>query len=406
MSTQNKPGRIAQFFKQYSSKNTLITYNWILTSYFKFIFGEKNLNGNHDNAEKLEQLAEQYFTEKRDYETDIQNYFSEIKTKPPKTVSVSLACVKTFLVENDVELPAKFWRHIHGRIRGSRALTQDKVPNNQELRRILMHMPIHGKALFDLLASSGMRIGEAIQLKLADLDLAATPCKITIKGEYTKTGNPRIAFASKEATMFLEEWIKDREKYLKAAVGKSHKFAKSLDDNRVFPFEVTVAYSMWDKALEKSGFQKLDSSTNRRTVHAHTLRKFFRTRLGAVIPVDIAEALMGHEEYLTEVYRKYSEEDLAKFYTQGESALLIFSNAEEISALRVEVKKKSGQLQDVVNMLAVENADLKRRIQTTEGENTDLKQRIQRVEESLPDIAKLEAEIKKLMEELRKDQNA
>ena len=30
------------------------------------------------------------------------------------------------------------------------------------------------------------------------------------------------------------------------------------------------------------------------------LRKFFRTRLGAVIPVDVVEALMGHEGYLTE----------------------------------------------------------------------------------------------------------
>ncbi|MEM3629336.1 MAG: hypothetical protein QXW47_06335 [Candidatus Jordarchaeales archaeon] len=54
------------------------------------------------------------------------------------------------------------------------------------------------------------------------------------------------------------------------------------------------------------------------------LRKFFRTRMATVIPVDIVEALMVHEGYLAEVYRQYSFEDLAKYYKQGEHTLLVF----------------------------------------------------------------------------------
>ena len=49
-----------------------------------------------------------------------------------------------------------------------------------------------------------------------------------------------------------------------------------------------------------------------------------------MIPVDVVEALMGHEGYLTEVYRRYSIEDLAKFYKQGEYALLVFTESGKV----------------------------------------------------------------------------
>ena len=53
----------------------------------------------------------------------------------------------------------------------------DKVPSNAELRRILTHMDAKGRALFLTLATSGMRIGEALKLKLSDLALNEEPPK-------------------------------------------------------------------------------------------------------------------------------------------------------------------------------------------------------------------------------------
>ncbi|MEM2027605.1 MAG: site-specific integrase [Candidatus Bathyarchaeia archaeon] len=106
-----------------------------------------------------------------------------------------------FLMENDIELPALFWR------KGSRALMLDKVPSNAELRQILNHMDAKGRSLFLVLASSGMRIGEALKLMVEDVDLASEPPRINIRGEYTKTGNPRIAFISSEAKETIQEWL-------------------------------------------------------------------------------------------------------------------------------------------------------------------------------------------------------
>ena len=43
----------------------------------------------------------------------------------------------------------------------------------------------------------------------------------------------------------------------------------------------------------------------------------------------------------TEVYRRYTAEDLAKFYSKGEHALFIFTETEELGKLRQEIDEIS-----------------------------------------------------------------
>ena len=351
-------GKIEEFLKNFESKSTISTYRYALKNFFKIIGVS----------------ADEYFEKKRNYEEDVRTFFNAIKHRPPKTVQLFLSAIRTFLVENNVELSERFWRSLRKRKKGSRALTMDKVPSNAELRRFIAHMPIHGKALFLMLASSGMRIGEALQLKLDDLDLNHEPAKIYIRGEYTKSGNPRIAFISSEAKEAIEEWLKIREQYIKGAVGKSHKYKKKMEDDRVFPFEDNTAYMIWKNALKKAGFLEKDKSTNRHTIHPHVLRKFFRTKMAQLIPVDIVEALMGHEGYLTEVYRRYSEEDLAKFYKQGEPSILVFTETNQIIRLRREIDERFKTLQALNEKLQLENLDLRQKLQEQE-------QRLRQLEE-------------------------
>jgi seryl-tRNA synthetase len=110
------------------------------------------------------------------------------------------------------------------------------------------------------------------------------------------------------------------------------------------------------------------------------LRKFFRTRMGSVIPVDVVEALMGHEGYLTEVYRRYSHEDLARFYSLGEAAVSVLAETEELAKLRVEVEERNRQLQALVNGLTAENMELKQRLQK-------LEQKLSEIEKMLVELA-------------------
>ncbi|MEM3798127.1 MAG: tyrosine-type recombinase/integrase [Candidatus Bathyarchaeia archaeon] len=344
-----------KWLETYCSPSTVRAYKWGLNEFFK-VLGFKA---------SLEENAKAYLSQKRNYEEDLKAYFISLKGKPPKSVDICLTAVKMFLMENGVELPALFWRRLKGRRKGSRALMLDKVPSNAELRRILSHMDAKGRSLFLVLASSGMRIGEALKLKVEDVDLTADPPRINVNGEYTKTGNPRVAFISSEAKESLEEWLKIRNEALNSAIGRSAKYGKKAEDKRIWPFEANTAYFIWRNAIAKSGFAKrfqYNNSVERFTVHPHVLRKFFRTRMATVIPVDVVEALMGHEGYLTEVYRRYSLEDLAKFYKQGEHTLLVFAG-EEVSKLRAEVEERNRQLQQIIDGLVAENMRLKTQIQ-------------------------------------------
>ena len=66
-----------------------------------------------------------------------------------------------------------------------------------------------------------MRIGEALQLELDDIDLDSDPAKISIRGEYTKSGDPRYTFISGETKEHILEWLKYRTEYLKSASKRS-----------------------------------------------------------------------------------------------------------------------------------------------------------------------------------------
>jgi integrase len=376
-------GKVKNFLSNYPNYNTKRNMRNAITNYFEAMYGEMK-------RKQLDTLAEKYFSEDRDYEKDVEAFLKHLNGAAPLTIKLKISNVKTFLLENDVELPQKFWRKINRRIKGSRALTLDRIPTSDEMKKLLLHMPIHGKATFLTLESSGMRIGELLKSHIDDLYLNEDPGRIQLRGEITKTGNPRHAFFSREAKEALIEWLKVREDYLKSAVGKSHLYDKNVKDLRIFPFDPTTAYSIWKKALHKSGLNGKDKSTGREKIHPHTLRKFFRTRLGAAgIPVDVVEALMGHEGYLTEVYRRYTLEDLKKFYLKGESALLVFTEAQEVTKLRKEVEERNKSLQTNFIELSTKNLNLENKLARMEKENLDLKDRMEKTEEKLNEVMKM-----------------
>jgi len=364
------------FLKSYSSQVTISVYRCAIKDFLGFIYKAV------DNGE-LEQKARHYFRENRDYEKDVELYLQSKKNEAPKSRRLRVSVLRVFLLENGVELPELFWRRLRDRIKGSRALTMDRPPTTEELRKILFNMDIKGKALFLVLASSGMRIGEALKLRVEDFELDKDPARINVRGVYTKTGNSRIVFISSEAKEAVEQWLRIRDDYLKQAAGRSWKYNKSLEDPRMFPFDTPTAYTMWKNALDKAGLIQKDSQTNRLILHPHCLRKFFRSKLAQAIPTDIVESMMGHEGYLTQVYRRYSLEDLADFYKKGEHTLLVFGNGKDLAKLRAEVEEKNKQLQELVSSLVTENLSLKRKL----GEH----------EKMLEELKSTVAELRKLL---------
>jgi len=121
------------------------------------------------------------------------------------------------------------------------------------------------------------------------------------------------------------------------------------------------AYKLWKKATKRNGFKQTDPQSGHQLLHPYTLRKFFRTNLGGVsniIPVDVIEALMGHEMYLRDVYKKYSDDQIADLCQRSEHALLVFTSGERI---RDEMRMNS-KLENLVS----ENQEFRRKITETD----------------------------------------
>jgi len=89
----------------------------------------------------------------------------------PHTLKNSLSVAKKFLRLGGFEVSSDLLR---SRVDMPRmfAKTVDRAPALDELRRMLLHTNSKGEAMIAALASSGMRIGELLSLRVKDVDLS------------------------------------------------------------------------------------------------------------------------------------------------------------------------------------------------------------------------------------------
>lgn len=338
-----KSQKIEEFLLNFSSYSTIKTYRCHLNHYFNV------LNVDPDT----------YFDTNRNYEQDVKIFWQSIIHRPPLTRNGAISVINTFLSENNIKLPEGMIKKLKKRTKGNRALTLDKVPTDKELKEILQYGTLKDRALFLLLCSSGMRISEVLQLTPSDVDLDHDPAQISIRGETTKTGNSRITFMTVEAKETVVAWLKERDEYLRQAVMKSKnkdpRFAKNAEDPRIFPLCVANARFMWNRLIKKAGYDERDKTTKRRKMHIQCLRKYFRTNLPSKeVSVDVVDALMGHEGYLTEAYRRYTPEQLASMYKKGMHNLIVMETQSDLSGIHEEmnaVKKENIQMKQEVHTL-------------------------------------------------------
>ena len=334
--------KIEQYLSNFSSPGTIRAYRSHLKNFFNAIDAD----------------PETYFDGKRDYEADVQNFWNQIKEKPPMTRNSLISAVNNYLLENDIQLPRNMIKKLKKRAKGDRPLTIDDVPTPEQLRHILQFGRPHAKAIFLIAASSGMRINEILHLLPADIDLNYDPPKINVRGEITKTGQSRITFMSYEAKEALEAWLRIRDDYLKSAIKRLNvrkqpsqlQYHKDANDPRIFPIFYDNTRGIWNRMIRKAGYEKIYSKTGRRTMHIHCLRKMFRVYAAPKATADLVELLMGHEDRLSNVYRNhYPVEKLAEMYKKAIPDMSIYgaSSDERINEFKEEMKEKDKQISEL-----------------------------------------------------------
>jgi integrase len=351
-----KQMNVTQFLRQYESEETKRSYRIGLKQFFTLIYPDGG---------DLDELSKSYINEDRDYREDLLSFRESLKNKAPKTKSVRFNVVRTFLDDNGISLPARFFKNLNGKT--TEAITYEDVPTNEELKRICEYLPIQGKALTLVLSSGGMRVGEVVQLKMDDIEFDHEPVRVRIRGKIAKTGKRRVAFISPEAKEAVEEWLQFRPQYLKQARGRSFKHKRVGDEGRLFPFTAANFNKIWRIALEKVGLAKKDERTSRIMMRPHNLRKFFRLRVGR-FGRDEAEALMGHQKGLNAVYARFEgeagEARLEEIYVQAIPELSIYEA--KSYQLKNELLTKQNDFETTVANLAVENLALKRQLMKIE----------------------------------------
>ena len=141
------------------------------------------------------------------------------------------------------------------------------------MRRIFSHLPLRGRAFYTCLASSGMRIGEASQITMEDLNIEKTPAEIRVQADYTKSKVGRTVYISDEAVELVAEWLRVREGYIERNTHDGKE--------RVFPITRYGLSSMFNVAVKKAGLFEQDKRTKRQHIHPHCMRRARGARLSS-----------------------------------------------------------------------------------------------------------------------------
>lgn len=307
----------------------------------------------------MKTTPENYLSQAHEYENDVilfARYLEREQHLAPKSIRSYTSGVVKYLKKNGIKMSDDFWSTELGVV--NEPITNDKAPTNDELRSILTHTDACGKALFLLESSSGVRIEDALLLKLETVRkvLGEHPPMLVIIQK--KTRHKQLVFFSQESVDAIQEWLKVRDEYLSTAFYQCSSRGigeVDIENDKLFPFQYSKAVTMWNSACDSAGFSKKDENTGRRELHLHSLRKFFRTNCGrAGIEPDLCEALVGHRSGLERIYARYSQDEIKKIYLIAEEKLRVFVEpvVDEATALELGMlKARLEQQQKLIQQL-------------------------------------------------------
>jgi integrase len=340
-------GRISNFLSQYHSESTRGTY---ATGVYKFLSNVYQVKIRRGDLESYEALADRYFTDPRDYSEDLITYAGTFEKSPANTARTRVTSVKEFLIFNDVEIKEKDTRTIRRRMPKGGAVTVERDLDAAILQSIIQHCTLWLRAIILLMASSGMRIGEVLNLDISDIDLENDIGIITVRNP--KGGMQRYTFCSSEASDAIRAWRLKRPVYLKASLnrGRGLGVEKDPNDPRLFPMSRNNVDEAWENAIKTAGHHSRDRVTNRLQIHPHMLRKFFSSQLSIAVPRDIVELLMGHSGYLSDAYRRYTRKQVEEFYRKGEAYITV-QMTDEIRELRTNTDKRMQAHSEIIEGL-------------------------------------------------------
>ena len=261
------------------------------------------------------------------------------------TIKTRLASIRSYGKENGLIIGKTHYKALFD-VSTKGRLIKDAVNDQsftlEQARDVYGKLSLPMKSLFLTLFCSGLRVNEALQVKLTDIDWSKKPVQIFIPAENTKTDTERNVFISTECSNLLkDEWLPYISTYSGFAMKRGGFTEVSVLEKkyagRLFPMTESNFRLALMRACSLVGL----NTGKRNEHHVHSLRKSFRTIVGLVNP-DVAEYLLGHADPLN--YRKLTITKCIPFYTKAEPGLTIGGTIERETDSRdaeiIELKKQ------------------------------------------------------------------
>ncbi len=200
-----------------------------------------------------------------------------------------------------------------------------------------------------LACSSGMRVGEIIQLKVSDIDFTTSPTTIRVRRETTKTRETRFTHVTTETSKILSDYITNKALQTKAEdpylfMYHDGEFGSEAYYKSMFAARQTMLEKL-RQTITNIPELSMKNEDGKYRIHFHAFRKWFKTQVTTAGQSDFAEALMGHKS-LKLVYFKQSSEARLKLYLKMEPFLTISDFT--------RVEKTMDELQEQVQTLSLE----------------------------------------------------
>ena len=309
------------YFEKISTKSKSLQNSTriVLDSFDKFC----NVEFSHDTEQVIRELLGLEIEEREESACDVYQSWinwSVKKGTSAKTLKVYFSLLKSYIHYRGVKVSDK---DVKDSVNLPKVIREEKHPLTMDhIHSILKIANYDKKSLYLALLSSGMRIGEAIQIKKTDTKLTNGRIAVMIPAKITKTKSGRTVYLSKEATSTVS--------------GKRNR----MDDDELlwgtnadYVTALAADETAFSRYVDKLGFtDRYDSGTRKITLHS--FRAFFFTRAARMHDENYAHMMTGHGGYLME-YDRLEEEQKLQMYLELETELLVYDQTKN----QLKIKK-------------------------------------------------------------------
>lgn len=164
-------------------------------------------------------------------------------------------------------------RRIH-KIRTTKPVKETIADESMEIMRDNVKHP-RDLALIDLLASTGMRVGELCRLNRSDIDFENQECVVLGKGD-----KERIVYFDARAKVHLQNYLNSR-----------------TDNNPALFVSILKPYNRLEISGVEVRLRKLGKRLNIDKVHPHKFRRTLATKaIDKGMPIEQVKTLLGHSQ--------------------------------------------------------------------------------------------------------------